>query len=118
MLLDKIKIEFLGTFLYVFFIGQLLVQRQLKQIQIIEFSLGCFFIYNLLLWFGKSFSNAQYNPVITLSMIFTKHNKLKNGIVFIIIQLLAAFFAVSIIRTTMNDDSKTFYEDSILGFPI
>ena len=66
MLLDKLKMEFLGTFVIVYFTGMLYIQFSLETIDMFGLAAGCFFIYSIMIWAGKSISGAQFNPVVTV----------------------------------------------------
>ena len=119
MLVEKIKMEFLGTFLLVYLTGMTLIQFMTQAVDKVSLAISNFVIYAILMWCGKAISGSQFNPVISLSLMVSKHIKIQNGIVFIVSQLIASIFAISLLKVTNPADVLTeIKETSIIGFPI
>lgn len=118
MLFDKLKVEFLGTFFTIFGTGILLIQLHLEAITPSQVALGVFIIYTVVTWLGRPTSGAQYNSVITLCLMLSKHTKYQTGLTVMAVQLAAAVFAVNLIkfsipiRISFDVQSKT-----VIGFP-
>lgn len=119
MFLDKLKMEFFGTFMLVLLQGMMIVQMKTEAVDLLALAIGSFAVYSLVLWAGKSLSGAQYNPVISLSLIMTRHVKLSKGLSYIAFQILGAIFAMSVLRISIPKDlGELIADNSMLGFPV
>lgn len=101
---EKLKIEFLGSFFLCLAINFLGVQYSLNTIDNIGYSVSVFIVVCFLLWNGKFISDCQYNPLITLSLMFTGHVKVIQGILIMFIQVFGAIFAAAILKVTVPDN--------------
>lgn len=110
--------EFIGTFLIVFLNGLLYVEKNKKTINEIELSIGVFIVFCIVSWIGKNTSGAQYNPVLSSVLILSKHNKLTNGIFFVIAQIFAAMFAISMLNLTLLNYTMKSFDPNMIGFPL
>lgn len=118
MLFDKLKVEFLGTFFTIFGTGILLIQFHLDIITPSQVAIGVFIIYTVVTWLGRPTSGAQYNSVITLCLMLSKHTKYQNGLIVIAVQLAAAIFAVNLIKFSIPIRiSFDVQNKSMIGFP-
>ena len=118
MLLDKLKMEFLGTFLFIYLTGMAYIQLQTKVVNLTAAASACLVAYALLLWCGKAISGAHYNPIISIFLIVSKHMKLTNGLLYVFFQLIATIFATALLKiSTPTSILQEMKEDSILGFP-
>jgi len=118
MLLDKLKMEFFGTFAIVYFVGMLHVQFAIETIDIFGVAAGTFFIYSLFTWAGQSISGSHYNPIVSMALAITRHIKLQNALIYSVFHFFAAFFAISVIRISITSDvASLLQEGTMLGFP-
>lgn len=118
MLLDKLKMEFFGTFAIVYFVGMLHVQFTINTIDIFGLAAGTFFIYSLFIWAGRSISGSHYNPAVSMALAITRHTKVQNALIYMLFQFFAAFFAISVIRISITSDVASLLQGStMLGFP-
>ena len=119
MLLDKLKMEFIGTFVLVYFAGLNLVGLKSGYTSLLAVGVSNFVVYGLLLWMGKAVSGSQYNPVITICLLISRHVKLRDGLTFIFCQTVAAIFAISMLKMSLAaEDLNVIKQDTILGFPL
>jgi glycerol uptake facilitator-like aquaporin len=118
MLLDKLKMEFFGTFAIVYFVGMLHVQYTINTIDVFGLAAGTFFIYSLFIWAGRSISGSHYNPVISMALALTRHSKPQNALIYSMFHFFAAFFAISVIRISITSDIISLLQGAtMLGFP-
>lgn len=119
MIFDKLKMEFFGTFISVFFIGVSLIQHALGLIHISSIGIVVFIVYSTLVWTGKNISGSQYNSTITICLMFSKHVKVVNGFIILGVQLIASIFAINLIKFCIPfQDVALIGEKTIIGFPI
>ena len=119
MLLDKLKMEFLGTFLFIYLTGMAYIQLKLEVVDLTAAASASFVAYALLLWCGKAVSGAHYNPIITIFLIVSKHMKVTNGLLYVFFQLVATIFATSMLKiSTPASILQQLKDNSILGFPL
>ncbi len=117
-LIEKIKMEFIGTFMFIFMITLSSISFTFNNIDKLSFGLSCFISYCILIWMGKSLSKSQYNPAISVFLVISGHISLIEGICFIITQLVASIFAISIIKSCLTTDNiDLINQNSLLGFP-
>ena len=111
--------EFLGTFLLVYLSGMNLIQFKTQAVDKISLAISNFVIYALLMWCGKAISGSQFNPVITISLMISKHVKIAKGLIIICIQLFASIFAISMLKVTNPSVVLSeLKESTIIGYPI
>lgn len=118
MLLDKIKMEFICSFILLFLTGMSAVNVYTKANYLIAMSTLLFFIYMLLTWISKSLSLAQLNPIVTIALIFSGHINWLKGIFYILGHLVSAVFAGSLVKLCIPSEILTDISNSILGIPL
>lgn len=84
MLLDRLKMEFIGSFVIIYFIGITGVNLITNITNMIGYGVSIFFIITILTWIGKPISGAHFNPIITIPLIITNHIELTKGIFYLI----------------------------------
>jgi glycerol uptake facilitator-like aquaporin len=118
LVLEKIKLEFMGTFLSIFLSGIGIIQFAVGATDILSTSTCVFCAVSVSLWIGKSISGGEFNPLITLCLYMTKHQQLDDVIFKIIAQLFGSLFACSFIYTiTPTEIIDPISENTILGIP-
>lgn len=118
MLLDRVKLEFIGSFLLFYITGMASINYQIEAIDLKSLSIIYFLTYTLTLWLAKPMSQAHFNPSLSLAQTLTKHTKLTNLPFYLFAQLLAAIFSGSMIKLTLSKDiSHKILNDTILGNP-
>lgn len=117
MFLSKLKMEFIGTMLIVYFSGLLMVEVSKTTITEFECAIGMFLVYSLIIWVGKGISGAQFNPALSLVMIVSKHNKLTNGLIFVGVQIIASLFGISLVSLTYPNFTMKLFTRNYLGYP-
>ena len=119
LLLDKLKIEFIGTFLAVYFSGLCVLQAAIHGLDEISMSAGIMLIFTLVTYFGKNISGAQYNPVITLSLAICGRQTFKDAGVMIGVQFFSALFASSLLVNSVPSELLGAVAPfSMIGLPI
>lgn len=119
MLVDKLKIEFLGTFAITYLSGLSLVAIFSGEATKTSGAISNFAVYSLLLWVGKAISGSHYNPVITISLAISKHIKLSTALVYILFHFIASIFAISLIKISLPMKLISLLKkDTIVGFPL
>lgn len=98
MLLDKLKMEFLGAFLSTFFVCMCSVNALIGAIDNTFNAVTIFVIMSILTWIGLPISGAQYNPIVTISLIATQHVKIINGLLMIAFQVFGIIFGACMIK--------------------
>ena len=119
MLLDRLKTEFIGTFVLVYMVGMALIQYKTNSINVLSIGISAFLSYGLLLWMGVPQSGGHFNPIISLSTVISKHNEMNEMAMYMLFQFLASVFAVSMIKISVP--SVIFSEINaitIIGFPM
>ena len=91
MIFDKLKLEFFGTFLSVYFSGLLLIQQALNNIDIMGMAIGFFAVWQVLIWTTHSKCGSHFNPVISLSLVATGHMKLHTALLYTLFQFCGSF---------------------------
>lgn len=119
MFIEKLKMEFLGTFLHIYITGMSLIQAKTQAVDKLALAISNFIIYALLQWSSKAISGGQFNPVITSSLIISRHVRPMKGLIIVFFQLVASIFAVSLLKVTNPATVLTeIKETTIIGFPI
>ncbi len=119
MILNKLEMEFLGTFIFTYIIGFLYVQHSLELITLFELAVGAFCIYSVLLWVGCAVSGSHFNPAITLNLMFSRHIAVHKGLMYMTFQMFASIFAICLLRLSLTwDDLNQLKQATMLGFPI
>jgi glycerol uptake facilitator-like aquaporin len=119
MLLDRIKMEFIGSFLFFFLIEMGSVNYQIDAISEKSLIILNFLTYTLVLWLCKPMSQAHFNPAITFAQTLTKHTKPSYFAFYMFSQFLAAIFAGSMIKLTISHEiAPRINQNTALGFPI
>lgn len=117
MLLDKIKMEFICSFIFLFFTGMAAINVFTKATDLQTMSTIIFFMYMILTWVSKSISLAQLNPIITISLIISGHIKWFKGIFYVLAHFISAIFAGSLIKLCIPNEILTDISNNILGIP-
>ena len=119
MIFQKLKMEFFGTFISVYFIGLFLIQLYLENIDFLTFCIANFAIYLILYWTTYSISGAHFNPVISLSLVITGHFKLSNALWYTMFQFAGAFAAFSFLEMGVPAKiTSQLIKNSMFGFPL
>ena len=119
MLLDRLKTEFIGSFLMVYLVGMALIQYKTNSVDILSIGISSFLIYGLMLWMGVPQSGGHFNPIISFATVISKHNEMNDMAMYMAIQFLGCIFALSMIKISVP--SEIFNEiDGItmIGFPL
>lgn len=85
MLLDKIKMEFIGTFFFTYLTGMATINYYIGIFDLLGLMFCYFLIFCGILWVSKHNCEAHLNPVITLVHVLTRRTKLIPGLSFIFI---------------------------------
>jgi aquaporin Z len=118
LILEKIKVEFVGMFLYVFLSGMAIIQYSVEATDIVSMCVCLFCSICITLWFGKSISGGEYNPLLSLCLLMTRHQSLEDTIFKISAQVFGALFATSLLYTiTSTEIIHALSANSILGIP-
>lgn len=117
-MLEKLTMEFLGTFFSTLFLAIGSAQVQLGNIDELSFALLAFSTLATLTWVGKHVSLAQYNPLISGFLVVSRHIKPRYGLFFILVQSVATFFALCVFLMVVSDsDLDALKISTNLGFP-
>ena len=117
-ILEKIKVEFVGTFLYIFLSGMAIIQYSIEATDLASMCICIFCSVCISLWFGKAISGGEYNPLLSLCLYLTKHQSLEDVGFKIIAQFFGALFASSLLFTiTSTEIIHSINATTILGIP-
>ena len=84
-MLDKLKMEFLGSFMIFLVLGMTIVNLTYDAVKINVILLSSFSVMSTTLWISKHLCDCHFNPAITLSHIITKHIDFITGVSFIVV---------------------------------
>lgn len=119
MLLDKLKVEFIGTFLCTFFTGMGLVLYRLQAEDVNALMLSVFVIFTICCWAARLISMGQFNPAVSLALVISRHQKPRNGLFVIGAQLVACISAVSVLLLCVSPEVVSIVsENAMIGLPI
>ena len=119
MLLDKLKMEFLGSFIMVYASGVALVNYSSGATDKISVGLTNFFATLVMIWIGKNISFAQYNPMVTLAFVLSKHISSDKAVYIVGAQSIGAILALSFLKLTLPVEIlNAVNQTSLLGFPL
>ncbi|MEL6134594.1 MAG: aquaporin [Bacteroidota bacterium] len=94
--------EFIGTFFLVFVIGL----TDGSNPSVMALAVGTTVI--ALIYMGRTYSNAHYNPAVTLGVLIIGRITLKDSGLYLLAQLLGAAAAAPLATWLVQDDSFTF----------
>ena len=103
-MLDKLKMEFLGSFMVFLVFGMSVVNLTFGAIKPNFIMLSTFTVVSTTLWISKHLCDCHLNPAVTLSHMVTKHTDMITGISYIVVQFLAGVFAAAILKITIPID--------------
>ena len=111
----KLVTEALGAFGLVFIGGFAVLQGEEGNLDLVGVAIAHALVLGIMVYFGARFSGAHFNPAVTISFVVTKEMSIKEGILYIISQLVGSIMAglgILLLRTDelSNNPSK-------LGFP-
>ena len=90
MAIKSFIVEFIGTFVLVFFMG---MSRFLNQQNLLIVGLVAFFMISALTHTFAHVSGAHFNPILSLCLTITNQITIVNSIIFVICQMAGAFLA-------------------------
>ena len=90
MALKSYLIELLGTFMLTFILGMVRVSNQEDLLCV---GLSTFFLMSSMIHTCFHLSGAQFNPILSLSLLITKQNNFNRALIYVLMQLLGSFFA-------------------------
>jgi glycerol uptake facilitator-like aquaporin len=117
MLLDKLKMEFISTFILLFLTGIATVNVFVEAHDLLTMCVLFFIIYCIITWVAFPISLAQFNPIITISLMISGHIGYLNAVLYFITHFIAAIFAGSLIKTCIPSEFNQDLSDTILGIP-
>lgn len=112
---DGIAAEFIGTFALVTVGGFAVLQADIGNLDIVGVAFAHFLVLSIMVYFGRRFSGAHFNPAVTLSFVATKKIDGKTGLVYIVSQLTASILS-GIVLLILKSENMT-NAGSVLGFP-
>jgi glycerol uptake facilitator-like aquaporin len=83
-------VELLGTFALTFILGMV---RITNQEDLLSVGLSTFFLMMTMVHTFFHISSAQFNPILSISLLITKQNSLNRGIIYVLMHLSGSFLA-------------------------
>ena len=118
-ILEKLKVEFIGTFFITYFCGICCLQGAVHGISKDAMSLGIMIIYILATYFGRNISGAQYNPVISFSLAISKRQTYGTAGFYAGVQLFSSVFSCSLLVASVpNEFLSAVAPNSMIGLPL
>ena len=90
MALKSYLIELVGTFMLTFILGMVRVNNQEDLLSV---GLSTFFLMSCMVHTCFHLSGAQFNPILSLSLLITKQNSFNRALIYVLMQLVGSFFA-------------------------
>lgn len=110
--------EFIGTFGLVLIGGWAMLNADYGSFDLVGVSLTLFLVLSFMVYFGRQFSEAHFNPAVTLSFVATRKMPIRLGVYYIISQLLGSVFAGIFLKIfTPTAILNKAISKSKLGFP-
>ena len=118
-ILEKLKVEFIGTFFITYFSGICCLQGAVHGISKDAMCIGIMLIYILTTYFGRNISGAQYNPVISISLAVSKRQTYVTAAYYTGVQLFSALFSCSLLVASVpNELLSAVAPNSMIGLPL
>lgn len=113
---QNLKVEFMVSFLLIYISGVGAIHLEMKNIDQFGYAFLHFLLYAVLLWTSKEITGAQIHPIIALFHSIKAENKndIPTTFLYIIIQMMAAIFAVCLLR--MSSDAERIFFIRFLYF--
>ena len=119
MLLDKLKVEFIGTFLCTFFTGMGLVLYRLQAEDVNALMLSVFVIFTICCWAARLISMGQFNPAVSLALVVSRHQKPRSGLFIAGTQVIACISAVSVLLLCVSPEVVSIVsQNAMIGLPV
>ena len=100
-------VEFLGTFMLTFILGMVRIQNQEDLLSV---GLATFFLIVTMVHTCFHLSSAQFNPILSLSLLITKQNSFNRAVIYFLMHLSASFLAGSMLYLiNRGKESGNFY---------
>ena len=96
-------VEFLGTFMLTFILGMVRINNQEDLLCV---GLSTFFLMVSMVHTFFHVSSAQFNPILSISLLITKQNSFNRGLIYVLMQLFGSFMSGSILYL-INKDKET-----------
>ena len=118
-LLEKLKVEFIGTFFIIYFGGVCCLQGAVNGISKDAMCLGIMLIYILATYFGRNISGAQYNPVISFSLAISKRQTYAAAGYYTGVHIFSSVFSCSLLVASVpNELLSAVASDTMIGLPL
>ena len=118
-ILEKLKVEFIGTFFITYFSGVCCLQGAVNGISKDAMCLGIMIIYILTTYFGRNISGAQYNPVISFSLALSKRQTYSTAGYYTAVQLFSCVFSCSLLVASIpNELLSAVAGNTMIGIPL
>jgi glycerol uptake facilitator-like aquaporin len=92
-------VEFYGTFMLTFVLGMVRITNQENLLCV---GLAYFFMVVCMVHIFFHFSSAQFNPILSLSLLITKQNSTARAVIYMICQLMGSFAAGTLLYLINN----------------
>ena len=110
--------EFLGTFGMVYFCSIIAMHGDVGNLNLLGIGFANFLILMIMVYSTYSLSGAHLNPAVTLGFMITKKMDISQGLIYIIIQLIASIIAGIFLLFLSGDELLNAAKNSSgLGFP-
>lgn len=111
----KAVVEFIGTFLFVFTIGMVLIERE-ELIVLAPFAIGA--ALTVLVYAGGHVSGGHYNPAVSLSVLVRRRLTVRDSVLYWIAQFLAAAAAAYLVLYMKGFPSITAFSPAGFVLPL
>ena len=99
-------VEFIGTFMITFLMAMVRINNQEDLLCV---GLAAFFLMVAMIHTCFHFSSAQFNPILSLSLLITKQNSFNRAVIYVLMHLLASFLAGSMVYLLNRDKESGKY---------
>ena len=118
-ILEKLKVEFIGTCFVTYFSGICCLQGAVHGISKEAMCIGIMIIFILSTYFGRNISGAQYNPIISISLAVSKRQTYATAGYYAGVQIFSAVFSCSLLVASVpNVLLSAVASNSMIGIPL
>ena len=117
MLLDRLKMEFVGCFFVTYIFAMTASNYETGAITFTSLGIGQFFVIAVFTWISKPISGAQFNPIVTSSLALTGHIDFDELFYILFVQMMGTAFGASLAEMSLPNEVivKISNEDTSLG---
>src|SRR3990167_10112162 len=101
--IKSILLELLGTFILVYIGGWSVQWNYTRMIDIVSASLSQGFAYAVMIYIARPFSQAHFNPVVSIVCAMTEEHSIKDTLAYILSQITGSLLAGVFLKLQARD---------------